>query len=38
LSRLKDRYGEVLADHRRLLRAAAESVGGQEIDSQGDSF
>jgi DNA-binding NarL/FixJ family response regulator/class 3 adenylate cyclase len=36
--RLRDRYGEVLADHERLLRTAFEEAGGQEIDSQGDSF
>ena len=38
LRRLRDRYGDVLADHQRLLRAAVEEAGGSEIDSQGDSF
>jgi class 3 adenylate cyclase len=38
LKRLRDQYGEVLAAHRRILRAAFEAHGGQEIDTQGDSF
>jgi class 3 adenylate cyclase len=38
LKRLRGRYGEVLAEHRRILRAAFEEHGGQEIDTQGDSF
>jgi DNA-binding NarL/FixJ family response regulator/class 3 adenylate cyclase len=38
LRRLRDRYGEVLADHHRLLRAAFTEAGGTEIDSQGDAF
>ncbi len=38
LRRLRDRYGQVLADHQRLLRRAFEEAGGSEIDSQGDSF
>jgi DNA-binding NarL/FixJ family response regulator/class 3 adenylate cyclase len=38
LRRLRDRYGEVIADHQRLLRTAFEEAGGSEIDSQGDSF
>ncbi len=37
-SRLRERYGEVLADHQRLLREAFAEAGGQEIDTQGDSF
>jgi DNA-binding NarL/FixJ family response regulator/class 3 adenylate cyclase len=36
--RLRERYGEVLADHQRLLRSAFEDAGGHEIDTQGDSF
>ena len=36
--RLRDRYAEVLAQHQRILRAAFESVGGHEVDTQGDSF
>jgi DNA-binding NarL/FixJ family response regulator/class 3 adenylate cyclase len=38
LRQLRDRYGDVLADHQRLLRSAFEEAGGSEIDSQGDSF
>lgn len=38
VKQLRDRYGEVLADHRRILRAAFEEHGGQEIDTQGDAF
>jgi peptide/nickel transport system substrate-binding protein len=38
LKQLRDRYGELLADHRRILRAAFVAHGGQEIDTQGDSF
>jgi DNA-binding NarL/FixJ family response regulator/class 3 adenylate cyclase len=38
LRRLRERYGEILADHQRLLRSAFEDSGGQEIDTQGDSF
>jgi class 3 adenylate cyclase len=35
---LGDRYGEALAQHRRLIREAVEGAGGREIDTQGDSF
>jgi class 3 adenylate cyclase len=38
LKELRDGYGEVLADHQRILREAFEAAGGQEIDTQGDSF
>lgn len=38
LEQLGDRYAEVLGDHRRLLRAAFQGNGGQEVDSQGDAF
>lgn len=31
-----DRYGEILDDHRRLLRAVAAGHGGQEVDTSGD--
>jgi class 3 adenylate cyclase len=37
-AQLRDRYGEVLAAHQRLLREAFEDAGGREIDTQGDSF
>jgi YVTN family beta-propeller protein len=31
-------YGEVLGEHQRILRAVFAAHGGQEVDSQGDSF
>ncbi len=33
-----DRYGQVLADQRRILRSAFEQYHGAEIDTQGDAF
>ncbi|MDX6481640.1 MAG: hypothetical protein QOG85_2150 [Gaiellaceae bacterium] len=38
LKRLGARYGELLEDHGRILREAAASHGGHEVDNQGDSF
>jgi class 3 adenylate cyclase len=38
LRQLGDRYGEVVAAHRRVLRDAFGERGGQEIDRQGDAF
>ena len=38
LKQLGERYSAVLADHRRILRQAAEAHEGREIDTQGDSF
>ena len=38
VKQLRDRYGVVLADHQRLLRAAFSAHGGYEVDTQGDSF
>jgi peptide/nickel transport system substrate-binding protein len=38
LKQLRERYGQVLAEHRRILRAAFDEHGGQEIDTQGDAF
>jgi class 3 adenylate cyclase len=35
---LGDGYGEVLDDHRRLLREHLGDAGGREIDTQGDAF
>jgi predicted ATPase len=32
------RYGEMLGDHRRVLRAAFAAHGGVEVDTQGDAF
>ena len=33
-----ERYAEVLAEHRRLVRGIAASSGGVEVDNQGDAF
>lgn len=33
-----DRYGHVLNEHRRLLRAAFGAGGGHEVEIQGDGF
>jgi class 3 adenylate cyclase len=38
LKRLRERYADVVSEHRRLLRAAFAAHGGSEVDSQGDSF
>lgn len=38
LQHLGDRYGELAALHRRVMREAATGAGGTEIDAQGDSF
>jgi class 3 adenylate cyclase len=38
LKQLRARYGDVLAEHRRIVRAAAFEYGGAEVDNQGDSF
>jgi DNA-binding NarL/FixJ family response regulator/class 3 adenylate cyclase len=35
---LRDAYGAVIADHRRLVRDAVEERGGYEIDCRGDEF
>jgi class 3 adenylate cyclase len=35
---LRERYGQVLAEHRRLVRAAVAGQGGCEVDTQGDAF
>jgi YVTN family beta-propeller protein len=35
---LRERYGEVLGEHRSIVRAAFAAHGGHEIDTQGDSF
>jgi YVTN family beta-propeller protein len=34
----RERWDEILAEHRRLLRAAFAVHGGHEVDTQGDSF
>jgi YVTN family beta-propeller protein len=38
LQKLRDRYGELLADHHRLLREAFAERGGEELGTQGDAF
>jgi class 3 adenylate cyclase len=38
LQELGDDYGQVVADHRRLLREVFQSAGGSEVDTQGDAF
>jgi len=38
LKQLRERYGEVLSQHQRLLRDAFAAHRGHEIDTQGDSF
>ena len=35
---LRDRYPQVLAEHRRLVRAAIAAHGGHEVDTAGDGF
>src|SRR5262245_44165876 len=38
VKQLRDRYGEVLGEHQRLLREAFAKHEGLEIDTQGDAF
>src|SRR5262245_24050075 len=38
LQELGDDYGQVVADHRRLLREVFQAAGGSEVDTQGDAF
>jgi predicted ATPase/class 3 adenylate cyclase len=38
LTRLGGRYGEVLAEHQRLLRAAFDEHDGREVHTEGDGF
>jgi len=38
LQELGDGYGQVVGDHRRLLREVFQEAGGQEVDTQGDAF
>ena len=33
-----ERYAEALAEHRRIVRRALGSLGGVEVDAQGDEF
>jgi class 3 adenylate cyclase len=38
IRQLGDGYGQVLDDHRRLLRERLGEAGGREMDTQGDAF
>jgi class 3 adenylate cyclase len=38
LTRLRDRYAEVLGEHQRLLRAAFDEHDGREVHAEGDVF
>ncbi|TMK76538.1 MAG: hypothetical protein E6G45_13025, partial [Actinobacteria bacterium] len=38
LKQLRERYGEVLAEHQGILREAFAAHGGEEVDTQGDAF
>jgi class 3 adenylate cyclase len=38
LQQLGDDYGQVVADHRRLLRDVFQRADGSEVDTQGDAF
>src|SRR5215831_8470044 len=38
VQRLRQRWPEVRAAHRRIVRQAFEAHGGDEVDTQGDSF
>ncbi len=38
LQQLRDRWGEVVAAHNRIMRQAFETAGGREVDRQGDAF
>src|SRR6476619_7129600 len=38
LTRLRDRYAEVLAEHQRVLRAAFDAHDGREVHTEGDAF
>lgn len=38
LKQLRKKYGELLAEHHRLMRAALEQYAGREMDTQGEAF
>jgi class 3 adenylate cyclase len=38
LKQLGERYGEVLSQHRKIVRDTFGAAGGSEIDTQGDAF
>ena len=35
---LRERYGDVLGEHRRIVRETFSRHGGEEVDTQGDAF
>src|ERR1700685_2997407 len=35
---LREQYAQVLAEHRRVVRAAIAAQAGHEVDTQGDAF
>jgi DNA-binding NarL/FixJ family response regulator/class 3 adenylate cyclase len=38
VTQLRERYGDVLAEHRRIVRETFSRYGGEEVDTQGDAF
>jgi class 3 adenylate cyclase len=38
VKQLRERWGDILAEHQRLLREAFQAHQGHELDTQGDSF
>lgn len=38
LRELRDDYGDLIAEHQRVLRRAFAEYGGREVDAQGDAF
>jgi class 3 adenylate cyclase len=38
LKQLRDRYGELLSAHHRLMRESLADHGGREVDTQGEAF
>src|SRR6266568_6444951 len=38
VNKLRERWGEVLAEHQHVLREAFRAHHGHELDTQGDSF
>jgi DNA-binding NarL/FixJ family response regulator/class 3 adenylate cyclase len=38
VAQLRERYGDVLAEHRRIVRETFSRHGGEEVDTQGDAF
>ena len=38
LRELRDDYGDLIAEHQRVLRRVFAEHGGREVDTQGDAF